>query len=89
MAMGIPVITNAGVGDVQEVITKYDSGFVLEKMSQQNYSHYAGKLIDSSFDSKKIRDGAAEYYSLEKAIQKYADVYARVLNKTHTLLPIA
>ena len=89
MAMGIPVITNAGVGDVQEVVTKYDSGFVLEKMSQQNYSHYAGKLIDTSFDSKKIRDGAAEYYSLERAIQQYAEVYARVLNKAHTLLPIA
>ena len=66
MAMGIPVITNGGVGDVQEIVEKYRSGFVLKELNQQNYIHYAEMLVDTHFDSKKIRDGAAEFYSLEK-----------------------
>src|SRR5206468_9429079 len=33
MAMGIPVITNSGVGDVEEIIEKYKSGFVVTEMN--------------------------------------------------------
>jgi glycosyltransferase involved in cell wall biosynthesis len=81
MAMGIPVITNSGVGDVKEIVEKYESGFVLEELNQENYKQYSKMLIATNFDSKKIRDGATEFYSLEKAVQKYLKVYKLILNQ--------
>jgi len=89
MAMGIPIITNAGVGDVQEIVEKYQSGFVLKELTQENYIHYAEMLTDTHFDSKKIREGAADFYSLKRAIQNYKEVYDHVLNESYTLLPTA
>jgi len=80
MAMGIPVITNSGVGDVKEIVEKYESGFVLNELNLENYNHYSGMLIDAKFDQKKIRAGAGEFYSLERAVQKYLKVYKLILN---------
>lgn len=81
MAMGIPLITNAGVGDVEEIVEKYESGFVLKEMNQENYIHYSEMLFDTNFDSNKIREGAAEFYSLENAIQKYREMYNYILKE--------
>ena len=81
MAMGIPVITNAGVGDVAEIVEKYQSGFVIKKLDQENFTQYPQKIFSASFDSKKIRDGACEFYSLENAVQKYQKVYDHILEE--------
>ena len=35
MAMGIPVITNSGVGDVKEIVEKYHSGYVLNNFTEE------------------------------------------------------
>ncbi len=79
MAMGIPVITNSGVGDVAEVVEKYQSGIVIKKLNQNNYESYAAKLCAINYDAKRIRAGAHAFYSLENAIQKYLKVYNHIL----------
>jgi glycosyltransferase involved in cell wall biosynthesis len=89
MAMGIPVITNAGVGDVEEIVENYQSGFVLKELNRECYKQYSEMLAGTHFDSKKIRHGAAEFYSLENAVQKYLKIYNQVLAETHTFLPTA
>lgn len=78
MAMGIPVITNSGVGDVKEIVEESQSGFVLDGFSEQNYKAVIDKMLTTTFDSKKIREAAKEYYSLEKAIHQYKKVYEAV-----------
>lgn len=75
MAMGIPLITNPGVGDVAEIVEKYNSGIIIEKMNKENYSRCSEMLLTTNFDSIKIRNGAKEFYSLENAIEKYKKVY--------------
>jgi len=81
MAMGIPLITNEGVGDVAEIVERYDSGIVIKKMNDESYIYNAKKLLNADFDSKQIRDGAREFYSLENAIGKYRKVYSAILSK--------
>ena len=80
--MGIPVITNAGVGDVKEIVEKYKSGFVMDSFSPVSFNEVINN-IDSSrkFDQAAIRAGAREFYSLEKAIRKYYNVYNTILRK--------
>ena len=81
MAMGIPVITNSGVGDVQEIVEKYKSGFVLKELNEKNYRYITERLVTDDFDKFKIREGAKEFYSLENAVQKYSEVYSNIFAK--------
>lgn len=80
MAMGIPVITNAGVGDVKEIVTKYEAGIVLEDFSEQAIEAAVNEIASGKkFDAANIRRGAEEFYSLDKAVQIYKDVYSSAL----------
>lgn len=79
MAMGIPVITNSGVGDVETIVAKYNSGVVLKKLEREDFLHYAEILKTLKFDEKKIRHGATEFYNLDSAVQKYLKVYRQLL----------
>ena len=81
MAMGIPVITNSGVGDVEEITNKYNSGFVLQNFTKQEYNRVIDTMVKGvNFDKSQIVKGEKEYYNLESAIEKYARVYIKILS---------
>ena len=81
MAMGVPVITNDGVGDVKMIVEKYQSGIVLPKMDEANYRNALTMITSGTgFNKSGIREGAKEFYSLNKAVQKYRGVYDQILN---------
>jgi glycosyltransferase involved in cell wall biosynthesis len=76
MAMGIPVITNAGVGDVEEIVIKYNGGYVLHDFSKTSFATIIDKITAGDhFDKEEIRKGAKDYYALETAVAKYKKVY--------------
>lgn len=80
MAMGIPVITNEGVGDVSDIVKKYDSGYVIPSLESREYIAIADRIAaGAKFDGDAIRKGAKEFYSLDGAILKYLTVYKRIL----------
>ncbi len=81
MAMGIPVITNAGVGDVEDIVTKYNSGIVVTNLNSGEYAKAISVIASGkTFNRKAIRQGAIEFYNLETAVQKYHEVYKKILN---------
>lgn len=79
MAMGIPVITNSGVGDVAQIVTKYNSGMVLKELKTREF-HKAAEYIstNSFFDKTLIRQAAREVYDLNFAIEKYKTIYDQI-----------
>ncbi len=80
MSMGIPVITNSGVGDVADIVKKYDAGFVIDSFTKSEYIKIAEQIVAGKiFDSAAIRKGASDFYSLEQAVRRYASVYAKIL----------
>jgi glycosyltransferase involved in cell wall biosynthesis len=80
--MGIPVITNDGVGDVKEIVEKYKGGYVVHEFSGDSYQSIAQKVVTNhSFDPQEIRTGAKEFYSLKEAIKKYQLIYNALLLK--------
>lgn len=80
MAMGIPVITNDGVGDVANIVEKYQSGIVLKELSEKEFDVAANIINEKAiFDKHIIRDGAFAYYSLDNAIEKYKEIYKRII----------
>ena len=80
MAMGIPVITNSGVGDVKEIVEKYQSGFVVDEFSDDAFNKVIDKMVSAnSFDKNVIRKGAEEVYALDKAVELYHQLYKEIL----------
>jgi glycosyltransferase involved in cell wall biosynthesis len=81
MAMGIPLITNSGVGDVEEIVTKYHSGMIIHKFDETEMKAAAEKIAaNETFDKDEIRKGAEEFYSLASAIEKYVRIYNSILH---------
>lgn len=81
MAMGIPVIANSGVGDVKEIIEKFDAGYVVDNFSDTTFNEVINKMFTlNSIDTTKIRNGAVEFYSLEKAVELYTEIYTIILH---------
>lgn len=80
LAMGLPVICNDRVGDVKEIIEATQSGIAISEFTDEAYNE-AIKAIP--FLMKKppseIRLHSEKYYQLDKAIEKYADVYRSAL----------
>lgn len=80
MAMGIPVITNSGVGDVAAIIEKSSSGIVLKSFSEAEFECVSKTIAGGiSFDKHSIRNAAFEYYNLENAVEKYSKIYNTIL----------
>lgn len=85
MAMGIPLITNAGVGDVAQIVNDTYSGIILPEMHENEFALVADKIFESSEKIKNqdfdrvIVAGAKKYYSLENAIEKYRRLYDQIL----------
>ena len=69
MAMGVPLICNANVGDTDLIVTKYESGIVIDKFDKETFKN---NIIDpQDFDSNKISEGAEDYFSLTEGVQRY------------------
>jgi glycosyltransferase involved in cell wall biosynthesis len=79
MAMGIPVISNSGVGDVKEIITKYNAGFVIDDFTPASFKKVIDQIEKVSFKKEEIRAGAFDFYSLDQAIKSYIALYKKIL----------
>jgi glycosyltransferase involved in cell wall biosynthesis len=79
MALGVPVICNTNVGDTDKIVREYKSGILVDEFSLQKYQQVI-RNIELPFDASAIMNGAKDYFSLEKGVEKYAAVYRAVLS---------
>lgn len=80
MAMGIPVITNGGVGDVAEIVETTNSGIVINEFTDEMFESAITEVEShKNYDAASIRAGAQKWYSLENAIEKYTRIYKAIL----------
>ncbi|MDX1651402.1 MAG: glycosyltransferase [Brumimicrobium sp.] len=83
MALGIPVICNAGVGDTDAIVKKYDAGKIIKTLNKESYSETV--LNKNEYNLSSLRNGAIEVYSLEKGVNKYLSVYQNLLKTDKTV----
>ncbi|RYE25840.1 MAG: hypothetical protein EOP51_02675 [Sphingobacteriales bacterium] len=81
LAMGIPVVCNGKIGDVEKIIEMTGGGIVMPECNE-HYYHEAVKQIPQMLAHKpgNIRAKALEYYDLNEAVHKYLNVYDELLN---------
>jgi glycosyltransferase involved in cell wall biosynthesis len=80
MAMGIPVVCNAGVGDTDQIIRKYEAGILVEGFDTQSYQQAVEALPAMlRADRTKAMAGAEAHFSLERGVGTYLNVYKQIL----------
>ncbi|MEI9956315.1 MAG: hypothetical protein WDM90_08445 [Ferruginibacter sp.] len=60
--------------------TNINAGIVIEQFNEREYLNAVDKIeAGVQFNAAAIRKGAEEFYALEKAIEKYNQIYNSIL----------
>ncbi|MEX0812146.1 MAG: glycosyltransferase [Chitinophagales bacterium] len=81
MGMGIPLICNSGVGDVDLIVEDTNCGVCVNEFNYSAYEASLSQLEDSKFDKAHIRKGAFKYYDLSLGVDRYWEVYNEILQQ--------
>lgn len=80
MGMGIPTITNRGVGDVDIVMEQNPSGYLINDWTTNCYEEIITKLLSNTTDTRQAtRELANNQFSLIGGVNKYAAVYEQIM----------
>lgn len=79
LALGVPIVANRGVGDVDLIIEDTNCGILVDDFSQESYEK-AILEIDAFIQKPSLvfTQAAEKYYSLKKGIDLYQKVYNEV-----------
>ena len=76
LAMGVPVVCNAGIGDCDRIVGETGAGIVLESLDEEAFLAAAERLREwSGMDSEAIRAVAMESLSLESGVRRYHEAW--------------
>lgn len=82
-AAGVPVICNAGVGDVDEQVRALDAGQVIDPGSETELAAAAALLPEiAKHGGDRLRTAARKILGLELAATRYREVYSRLDKRT-------
>ena len=76
LSMGIPIITNTGIGDVDAIIKETRCGVLINEFNNQDYENAIDDLLENISIYKNNTVGTANsYFSLNDGIEKYSAIY--------------
>ncbi len=78
LACGVPVIANAGVGDVADTISAHRVGTALDSFDEGSYDAALGQLealLDDPTTAARCRAAAEADFALSDAITRYDQIY--------------
>jgi glycosyltransferase involved in cell wall biosynthesis len=79
LAMGIPIIANTNVGDNEYLFEKYPCGILVENFYPRTFDQVILQLDDLlQIDPTDLRQAALDYFSLDKGIELYNQVYQQL-----------
>lgn len=80
MNLGIPIICNTGVGDVDEIMKRSMPELLVKDFSNKEYERVVNLIINGYEPNRKsIIETSYNYYSLDKGVEKYKEVYQEIL----------
>lgn len=80
MAMGIPIVCNANVGDADKVIADTNSGWVIHEFDEESYKNTVLQILNNPLPDKQniIKHGNKEF-NLQTGALKFRKTYERIL----------
>ena len=83
IAMGVPVVCNAQVGDVEEQVKQSKAGIVLHSFNEESYTTVSKQLKNNLSDFYQ-KDEALRFaennFSLKNGVQLYSEIYSRLFS---------
>ena len=81
LAMGIPVLANKGVGDLNEILCiEKNNSICFDSFDENHIRENLVKIKSQRVDKEKIREFALKNFSLQEAIRRYEAVYKSLSN---------
>jgi len=79
MGLGIPTITNSGIGDSDAILRDSQAGMLINDFSTQEYDRIIEQIdVLLRTDKTKIIQASQQYFSLEKGVELYYGAYQQL-----------
>lgn len=78
MSMGIPIVCNGGIGDIEAIMEHSHAGILMESLTNENYILAINKLLATTFSAEEIRNAASLHFSLPVGVSRYQHIYQSV-----------
>jgi hypothetical protein len=79
LAMGLPVICNAGVGDTDYLVEKYGVGAAVDAFTDAAFDAAIARMEGlSQLPPEHFRQAALDYFDLQKGVALYHSVYQKL-----------
>ncbi len=83
LSMGIPVITNSGIGDLDYFINKYSVGTIITNFQKENYEKALmeiSEMLEKKDElQKRCRDLGEKEFSMSSGVNKYKELYRSII----------
>jgi glycosyltransferase involved in cell wall biosynthesis len=82
LGMGIPIVCNSNVGDIDEIFSNNNIGLVVPEFNEQEYKNTIDKL-DKNFnlDKSELREVSKKLFSLQMGVDRYYNIYKSLSQK--------
>lgn len=77
-AMNLPVVCNNNVGDLEEILSLFESSYCIKNLTEETFQHTVRKILSGRNIKEDIHIKAEEMFSLEICCEKYLHVYTEV-----------
>lgn len=81
LACGIPCLTNAGVGDVDDILQSSRTGVCIAEFSPQAFDDAYTQIVQLLAEdglAERCRQTAEQYFSLEQGVNEYKRIYSEL-----------
>jgi len=78
LAMGVPVIANAGVGDIAEIIRETGAGAIVDSFDRDSLSAAIARAEAAARDPASIRAAAVRHFALQAGVERYDAIYRAI-----------
>ena len=79
LGMGIPVVCNSGVGDIDTFFEQENLGFLIKNFTNENYNLVVRQLTEiKKIKKERLRSFALQNFSLKIGIERYSEVYNKI-----------
>lgn len=79
MGMGVPVVANSKVGDIDLIVGEEKSGVLVSDLDPALYEKAVDEMLSFSVDQIAIRAVGNKYYDLDKGVASYYSIYNELL----------
>lgn len=82
LGMGIPVVCNSGVGDMDRIVSSTRSGLLVNDFGPASLTEAVSQIpAVLAIPKQRLRDAAFAYYSLDEGVARYERIYTTVCDR--------